>query len=248
MSDGANPFDDTSNPFGDPAIENITRSTQRAENTLSDYNPFQNQNNRAIPPQPVYTQQPAVILTSQPKPAAQTNQPPPTYSPLSAQTIGIDALERQKVELDRKAAELDRKEQALRNAELGNTGGGPIKNFPPLPSWFPLKPCFYQDISVEIPMDFQRWVRILYYLWMFHGFTLFLNIIAALAVFIVVDTEGVSFALAIFYFILFTPCSYLCWFRPAYKAFRSDSSANFLIFFFCILHAMCRFYYTISGC
>lgn len=119
------------------------------------------------PPQPVYTQQPAVIPTSQPKPAAQASQPPPSYTPLSAQNINIEELRRQQEELDRKTAELNRKEQALRNAEQGINGiSGPIKNFPPLPSWFPLKPCFYQDISVEIPLDFQKWVRILFYLWM----------------------------------------------------------------------------------
>ncbi|CAF4335717.1 unnamed protein product, partial [Adineta steineri] len=81
------------------------------------------------------------------------------------------------------------------------------KNFPPLPAWFPLRPCFYQDINVEIPPEFQIWVRYLYYLWLLYAGTLALNIIAAFA-YLMVDKNGVStFGLSIVYFILFIPCS-----------------------------------------
>lgn len=38
-------------------------------------------------------------------------------------------------------------------------------NFPPLPEWFPIKPCFYQDIEVDIPVEFQRTIRYVYYVW-----------------------------------------------------------------------------------
>lgn len=39
-------------------------------------------------------------------------------------------------------------------------------NFPPLPSSCPLQPCFYQDFTVDIPLEFQKIVRIVYYLWL----------------------------------------------------------------------------------
>lgn len=29
-----------------------------------------------------------------------------------------------------------------------------------------------------------------------------------------------NFGLAIIWLLMFTPCSYVCWFRPIYKAFR----------------------------
>ncbi len=43
---------------------------------------------------------------------------------------------------------------------------------------------------------------------------------------------GATFGLALIYFFIFTPASYLCWFRPGYKAFRDDSSMYFMVFFF----------------
>jgi hypothetical protein len=38
-------------------------------------------------------------------------------------------------------------------------------NWPPVPSCCPVGPCFYQDFSVDIPLEFQRTVKFVYYLW-----------------------------------------------------------------------------------
>ena len=51
--------------------------------------------------------------------------------------------------------------------------------------------------------------------------TLFLNLLACLAYFTTDSVYGVDFGLSILWLILFTPCSFLCWYRPVYKAFRS---------------------------
>ncbi|XP_030323316.1 secretory carrier-associated membrane protein 1 isoform X2 [Calypte anna] len=65
-----------------------------------------------------------------------------------------------------------------------------------------------------------------------HTVTLFLNIFGCLAWFYVDATRGVDFGLSILWFLLFTPCSFVCWYRPLYGAFRSDSSFRFFVFFF----------------
>lgn len=46
-------------------------------------------------------------------------------------------------------------------------------NFPPLPSQCCIQPCFYQDFNVDIPLEFQRIVKIGYYLWMGWQLSLF---------------------------------------------------------------------------
>lgn len=153
-------------------------------------------------------------------------------------------------------------------------------NWPPLPSFCPMKPCFYQDIPVEIPMEFQKTVSTMYYLWMGElgwaqgaettlcwgqgvdwgqglgtclpvltrmgcyscevweswalvshnpssaaflsasAIALFLNFVASLAWFCVEPTAGSDFGLSILWALLYTPCSFVCWYRPMYKAFR----------------------------
>ncbi|XP_038633356.1 secretory carrier-associated membrane protein 4-like [Scyliorhinus canicula] len=104
-------------------------------------------------------------------------------------------------------------------------------NFPPLPKFIPLKPCFYQNFEEEIPADHCLLVKRIYHLWIFYSITLAVNLIGCLA-WLIAGGGAINFGLAILWLILFSPCSYVCWLRPIYKAFRSDSSFNFMAFFF----------------
>uniref|UniRef100_A0A3B4WGR6 Secretory carrier-associated membrane protein n=1 Tax=Seriola lalandi dorsalis TaxID=1841481 RepID=A0A3B4WGR6_SERLL len=168
-----------------------------------------------------------VVVLQDPSVTQMTNpsiEPVDQYSPFPATAAAAQAnLLRQQEELERKAAELDRREHELQSRE---------NNWPPLPKSFPIKPCFYQDFSEEIPPEYQRVCKMMYYLWMLNCVTLFLNLLASLAYFTTGANHGVDFGLAILWLILFSPCSFLCWYRPVYKAFKTDSSFSFFFFFF----------------
>merc|ERR1712168_12225 len=56
--------------------------------------------------------------------------------------------------------------------------------------------------------------------------------IAALVYLFCSGDSGQIFGLSLLYTAIFIPTSFVCWFRPAYKAFRDDSSFNFMLFFF----------------
>nr|XP_040057596.1 secretory carrier-associated membrane protein 5-like isoform X2 [Gasterosteus aculeatus aculeatus] len=91
-------------------------------------------------------------------------------------------------------------------------------NFPPLPGFIPLKPCFYQDFD-EIPEHHRSMCKKMYHLWMLNSATLAVNLIGCFAW--MFGGGGVTnFGLAIIWLIMFTPCSYVCWFRAIYKAFN----------------------------
>ncbi|XP_028920950.1 secretory carrier-associated membrane protein 5 isoform X4 [Ornithorhynchus anatinus] len=94
-----------------------------------------------------------------------------------------------------------------------------VNNFPPLPRFIPLKPCFYQDFEGDIPPQHLTMAKRLYYLWMLNSITLAVNLIGCLA-WLIGGGGAVNFGLAFLWLILFTPCSYVCWFRPIYKAFN----------------------------
>ncbi|CAL4066623.1 unnamed protein product [Meganyctiphanes norvegica] len=225
-----NPFAD---PFAEPSIQQATRGSS-APQGLEDYDPFSATpvNNTTTPAvnngpagqmtQPVASQ-PAVV-----NPTTTTAAPPPTYTPSAQQQVTSQEFQRRQEELERKAAELARKEQELNNA--GATAARQ-NNWPPLPAICPVGPCFYQDINVDIPLEFQKVVRMLYYLWMFHVLMLLLNMLGGLSLFIAFPSEGPTFGLSILYAFIFAPASYVCWFRTVYKAFRNDSSFNFMVFF-----------------
>ncbi|KYO21269.1 secretory carrier-associated membrane protein 2 isoform X1 [Alligator mississippiensis] len=219
-----NPFADPMdvNPFQDPSVTQLTNANQGG---LDEFNPFSENSRLTSTAQTVPATQPSSI--SQPAVLQPSVEPTPQAVASAAQA----ELLQQQAELERKAAELDRKERELQS----NTAAfNPRQNnWPPLPRRCPIKPCFYQDFPVDIPADYQRTCKMLYYLWMLHSVTLLLNLLACLAWFTVeVDSRGVDFGLSILWFILFTPCAFLCWYRPIYKAFRSDSSFSFFVFFF----------------
>ncbi|XP_051893838.1 secretory carrier-associated membrane protein 4 [Pristis pectinata] len=104
-------------------------------------------------------------------------------------------------------------------------------NFPPLPKFIHLKPCFYQNFEEEIPPEHCHLVKRIYHLWIFYSMTLAVNLVGCLA-WLIAGGGAINFGLAILWLVLFSPSSYVCWLRPVYKAFRSDSSFNFMAFFF----------------
>jgi len=217
---------DEENPFADPSVQNAVSASQKQQQNLDDYNPFANQ------------QQPGVAGGGGPAPVLNTQSvdqsapaPPPSYTASNQQQISssdFEELKRRQEELEKRAQELERREAELRNAPHNVR----TNNWPPLPSFFPVQPCFYQDINVEIPVEFQKMVRYLYYIWIAHASLYTSNVLIGMLYLFAGGDAGATFGLALVYWFLFTPASYLCWFRPGYKAFRDDSSMYFMVFFF----------------
>ncbi|XP_063002168.1 secretory carrier-associated membrane protein 3 isoform X2 [Elgaria multicarinata webbii] len=235
LNDGGNPFQgDPGNPFQDPAVIQHKPSSEYA--TLDVYNPFDNpglpppfeSSTQNVPPPPPT---PAAALQPPRKPSPTEPRNYGSYGTQESTAAATAELLKRQEELNRKAEELDRRERELQNAALSGGAARP-NNWPPLPSFCPVKPCFYQDIPMEIPVDSQKTVTVMYYLWMASTVTLFFNFLASLTWFCVDANGGSGFGLSILWALIFTPCSFLCWYRPMYKAFRSDSSFNFFLFFF----------------
>ncbi|NWY71044.1 SCAM2 protein, partial [Erithacus rubecula] len=205
----------------DPSVTQLTNTSQSG---LDEFNPFSESSQltnaaRTTPAaQPSGHSQPAVLQTSV--------EPTPQAVAAAAQA----GLLQQQAELERKAAELEKKERELQSHAASIDPRQ--NNWPPLPKRCPIKPCFYQDFSADIPADYQRICKMLYYLWMLHSITLLLNLLACLAWFTADTSRGVDFGLSILWLILFTPCAFLCWYRPIYKAFRQVLVCFCFFFFF----------------
>uniref|UniRef100_A0A914VU77 Secretory carrier-associated membrane protein n=1 Tax=Plectus sambesii TaxID=2011161 RepID=A0A914VU77_9BILA len=159
--------------------------------------------------------------------------PPPYTHQSTGGGVSNDELFRRQEELEKKAQELRRREEELeRRQRSGGAPGSMPNNWPPVPAFIPVQPCFYQDIEVEIPVQFQRTVTLVYYVWLVYILALVVNVVASL-LYMLFASGGVGvFILAVIQLVLLSPCSFLFWFRPVYKAFRSDSSVNFMVFFF----------------
>ncbi|KAF6715155.1 Secretory carrier-associated membrane protein 3 [Oryzias melastigma] len=218
------------NPFQDPAVTQHS-STDPGYATLDLYNPFDN--TPAVSP----TRPTSVCQGWSPNTQRDCVMKPPAVFLLqpAVNATTSDLLRRQE-ELEKKAQELERRERELQSQSLG-PGASRQNNWPPLPSFCPVGPCFYQDIDVEISQRFQRTVTTMYYFWMFCSATLLFNLISSFANFCVDPSGGgVGLGLSILWVLLYTPCSFVCWYRP-----MSDSSFNFFIFFFVFFAQVCVF-------
>uniref|UniRef100_A0A3P8YI11 Secretory carrier-associated membrane protein n=1 Tax=Esox lucius TaxID=8010 RepID=A0A3P8YI11_ESOLU len=109
-----------------------------------------------------------------------------------------------------------------------------VNNFPPLPQFLRIKPCFYQNVEEEIPAPHRQLVRKVYKLWILYSVTLCVNVVSCIAWW-AGGGSATNFGLSLLWLLLFSPCSYTCWFRPLYKAFRDVFQ---LQHWFCCSHAI----------
>ncbi|CAF2861196.1 unnamed protein product [Rotaria sp. Silwood2] len=192
-------YNDDYNPFADSSIRQATASPFSNQPAISEYNPFakttttaqpvpppQHSNIAAVlpPTQPVAYQSPFYASAPAPAPTPSTVQQPTenygTDTKPASTRIDLSQYERQQTELEQREKRLAERERSLADPTKIQKRE---KNFPPLPACCPCGPCFFQDISIEIPSEFQIWVRYLYYLWLFYSATLFLNMIAGVSYF-----------------------------------------------------------------
>ena len=138
-----------------------------------------------------------------------------------------DEIFRQQEELRRREQELQRRQQEFerRQQQPGGAGAPKPHNWPPIPGFVPVEPCFYHDIDVDIPVQFQETVKLVYYVYLVYVLALVFNIVASLFYWLFAGGGVGIFFLSIIQTILFTPCSFLFWYRPVYKAFRYAKSS-----------------------
>ncbi|KOM31100.1 hypothetical protein LR48_Vigan01g065500, partial [Vigna angularis] len=147
-------------------------------------------------------------------------------------------LKKKEKELQSKEAELRRREQVL---TFCFAAGIVLEE----KNWPPFFPIIHHDIANEIPIHLQKLQYVAFTTLLGLVLCLFWNVIAVTAAWI--KGEGVKiWFLAIIYFIAGVPGAYVLWYRPLYRAFRTESALKFGWFFmlyllhigFCILAAV----------
>uniref|UniRef100_A0A5B7A0R6 Secretory carrier-associated membrane protein n=1 Tax=Davidia involucrata TaxID=16924 RepID=A0A5B7A0R6_DAVIN len=142
-------------------------------------------------------------------------------------------LRKKEKELQAKEAELRKREQEVKRKEDAAARAGIVleeKNWPP---FFPI---IHHDIANEIPIHLQRLQYVAFTTLLGLVLCLLWNVIATTAAWIKGEAVKIWF-LAIIYFIAGVPGAYVLWYRPLYRAFRTESAMKFGWFFmFYLLH------------
>ncbi|KAJ8633881.1 hypothetical protein MRB53_027217 [Persea americana] len=139
-------------------------------------------------------------------------------------------------------ADLKRREKDIKRREDAVSRAGVPANDK---NWPPFFPIIHHDIANEIPAHAQRLQYLAFASWLGIVLCLVWNIVAITVCWI--KGGGVKiFFLAAIYALLGCPLSYVLWYRPLYRAVRTDSALNFGWFFllylfhigFCIFAAI----------
>ncbi|XP_010933401.1 secretory carrier-associated membrane protein 4-like [Elaeis guineensis] len=138
-------------------------------------------------------------------------------------------------DLRRRETDIKRREDAL------SRGGVSMEE----KNWPPFFPIIHHDIAKEIPTHAQRLQYLAFASWLGIVLCLVWNVIAVIVCWIR-DGGVIIFFLAIIYALLGCPLSYVLWYRPLYRAMRTDSALKFGWFFlvylfhigFCIFAAI----------
>ncbi|CAA6668805.1 unnamed protein product [Spirodela intermedia] len=143
-------------------------------------------------------------------------------------------LKKKEKELQAKEAELRKREQDLKRREEAAARAGIVieeKNWPP---FFPI---IHHDIANEIPIHLQRIQYFAFASFLGLVICLFWNIIAVTSAWIKGEGGAKIWLLAIIYFIAGVPGAYVLWYRPLYRAMKTDSALKFGWFFlFYLVH------------
>lgn len=163
-------------------------------------------------------------------------EPADFYNPTATVDIPLDSgkdLKKKEKELQAKEAELRKREEALKRKEDAAQRAGIVieeKNWPP---FFPI---IHHDIGNEIPIHLQKLQYTAFSTLLGLALCLTWNIVAVTTAWIKGGDATIWF-LAIIYFISGIPGGYVLWYRPLYRAFRTESALNFGWFFlFYLIH------------
>lgn len=170
------------------------------------------------------------------------HEPADFYNPTATVDIPLDSakdMKKKEKELQAKEAELRKREEVIKRKEEAAARAGIVideKNWPP---FFPI---IHHDIANEIPVHLQRLLYTAFATLLGLALCLTWNFVAVTTAWIK-GGKPTIWLLAIIYFISGVPGAYVLWYRPLYRAFRTDSALNFGWFFlFYMFHvAFCVF-------
>ncbi|XP_055808459.1 secretory carrier-associated membrane protein 2-like [Solanum dulcamara] len=137
-------------------------------------------------------------------------------------------LKKKEKELQAKEADLRRREQEVRRREEALAGASVVLE---QRNWPPFLPIIHHDIANEIPIHLQKMQYVAFTTLLgLAGCTVW-NCMATTCVWIKGGDFGPwFFSLA---YLLGVPSAYFLWYRPLYRAMRTDSALNFGWFFVC---------------